>query len=121
MSKRYVGDATEITVETTTIDAVLGSRPAPYVVVKLDVEGAEERVLRGAQRTLRTCAAGRVLAEHNPDALLDGGSSGGSVVELLQEFGFTPYFIDERRRALTPICGAQAPTEKGNLWATKDS
>ncbi|MEA2193508.1 MAG: hypothetical protein QOI73_3629 [Solirubrobacteraceae bacterium] len=121
VSKRYVDDATEISVETTTIDAVLGSRPAPYVVVKLDVEGAEERVLRGAQRTLRTCAAGCVLAEHNPDALLDGGSSGSSIVELLRELGFTPHFIDERHRALTPICATGPPTQKGNLWATKGS
>jgi FkbM family methyltransferase len=121
VNKHYVRDADEITVQTTTIDAALGPAVAALLVVKLDLEGAEERVLRGARRTLGSCATGYVLLEHNPSALADGGSSAAAVIDLLRELGYTPYVIDERRRALVAISATGVPTEKGNLWAVKDA
>ncbi|APZ95454.1 methyltransferase, FkbM family [Fuerstiella marisgermanici] len=41
-------------VPTVTVDQLLGSFPSPNLI-KIDVEGAEEMVLRGAERTLTEC------------------------------------------------------------------
>ena len=44
--------ARETTVRAMTVDSILHGRPLDFL--KLDVEGAEERALRGAERTIRT-------------------------------------------------------------------
>ncbi len=119
VDKRYIGETTAVSVEATTIDDELSYEGHENLIMKLDVEGAEERALRGAERTLRACRTGAVLVEHNPQALRDAGSSDSAVVELLHEYGFSPSFVDERRRALVPLGIGEVPPRKGNLIADK--
>jgi FkbM family methyltransferase len=121
VQKSYVHDAHPVTVAATTIDAELPRERAHDLVVKLDVEGAEERVLQGAAQTLRACRTGTVIAEQNPKALADAGSSGERLVALLRSFGFTRFaFIDDRHDEVVEITGAP-PDGKGNLLAYKDT
>jgi FkbM family methyltransferase len=58
-----------VDVNTVTIDGLVesGTLPAP-TYVKIDVEGAEFRVLCGARRTLQTAAPTLFLAVHSPAA-----------------------------------------------------
>jgi FkbM family methyltransferase len=117
--KSYVHDTHELRAATTTLDAEVAREQTDNLVVKLDVEGAEELVLRGGENTLRACKTGRVLAEHNPTALRDAGSSGSLVVGLLRSYGFAVYFIDEAQRKLISIDKSNLPMKKGNLLADK--
>jgi FkbM family methyltransferase len=121
VTKSYVHDAHPMTVPATTIDAEVPRDRARDIVVKLDVEGAEERVLKGAAATLQTCLTGTVIAEQNPAALADAGSSGEKLVALLRSFGFTRFaFIDDRHDEVIDIAD-RPPDGKGNLLAYKDS
>jgi len=74
----YADDASAERVRTTTIDTMVAAGAPPPEMIKIDVEGAEARVLRGAWTTLRrhrprllievhSAAAGQEVA-----ALLDG-------------------------------------------------
>jgi FkbM family methyltransferase len=57
-----------VTVQTTTLDLLLERENCATVrLVKLDVEGAESRVLRGAQRILREVRPYFVIELHTPD------------------------------------------------------
>jgi FkbM family methyltransferase len=118
VDKSYVLDARPITVRTTTVDDVVPPERADELVMKLDLEGAEERALLGAAETLNRCRRGRLIVEHSPTALRDGGSSGAAIVDLLRSHGFVPSFVDEDRRELVPVEDA-LPHRKGNLVADK--
>jgi FkbM family methyltransferase len=118
VDKSYAGEMHPVRVLTTTIDEIVRHEPADQLVMKLDLEGAEERALLGATQILSRCRGGRVIVEHNPAALRDAGSSGERIVELLREAGFEPLFIDDERRELIPV-EAALPDRKGNLLADK--
>ena len=75
-----------IEVEARTLDAVLAETDDPGVdVIKIDVEGAELAVLRGAERTLRDERLFAVLLELHPGHGVDAVD----VVELLAAQGFS--------------------------------
>jgi FkbM family methyltransferase len=62
---QYVDIKEEGDFEVTTIDA-LGIRNAPMVVLKADVEGAEEQVLHGARETLKSATDFIAIIEAHP-------------------------------------------------------
>jgi FkbM family methyltransferase len=119
VDKAYIHDSHEIAVQTTTVDHVLGARPPADLIMKLDVEGVEERALRGARRTLAASSTAHILVEHNPAALRDGGSSGNSLVRLLRDLGLSAFFVDEARHRLVAIDPGAELDRKGNIWAVK--
>jgi FkbM family methyltransferase len=79
-----VGDAEResIEVETRTLDSALGATPPD--VLKVDVEGAELRVLRGAEGTLADTRLGAILIDVHPDRGVDPGD----VCDALAAHGF---------------------------------
>ncbi len=82
----------------TTLDAWVGSeRLARLDFLKIDTDGMEARVLRGAQDTLRRLRP-VVLFEFLPQLLREAGDSAEGVLGLLAETGYV--FL--RERALTP-------------------
>jgi len=79
----------------------LGSRPIRFL--KIDVEGFEYYVLRGAGDLLGRCAC--VQLEYSPDAFMSAGLKPEAVIELLAGAGLTARtFLNER---LVPISYAQ--------------
>lgn len=80
--------ATEV-VPVRTLDACLDEWGVDRVdLLKIDVEGFEPRVLRGAARSLAEGRIGAILAEFNDVALREAGSSATSLLRELHEAGF---------------------------------
>ena len=108
--------ASEIVVETITIDEVVGALgDASVGFIKIDVEGHEREALRGATRTLK---------EHRPTLLVEVEQRhhGYPITEIFAEVegqGFTGCFVDVRARAVSALEGfdvsrRQAPSNHGS-------
>jgi FkbM family methyltransferase len=83
-----LADAGVLTVKTVTIDGFVGSgRAAPPDVMKIDVEGAELSVLRGAESVLKVHQPAIFLATHGDDVRRD-------CLELLNSWGYDCAPID---------------------------
>ena len=66
--------------------AEAGVKLDDQILVKLDVQGFEDRVLRGSQKTLGKASA--CIIEVNVDALYEGQASFSTLVSFLSDFGF---------------------------------
>jgi FkbM family methyltransferase len=75
----------EVTAER--LDDVLGVQTSPIALLKMDVEGFEANVLKGAPQTLLLVQ--KVLIEINPHALQAAGSSAAELMAILAEAGLT--------------------------------
>lgn len=84
--------AERITVPVEPLDALVDKHalPAPFVL-KIDVEGAELDVLRGASGTLAHCDA--VIVEASVMPRFEGGAEFADVVCALQQAGFAVFDI----------------------------
>ena len=86
-----------VKVRAVTIDGILRERGWPKVsLIKIDVQGAEERVLRGAMGALRELRPA-VFMEVDEAALRAMGSSAESVLELMVSCRYEPHRIVNRR------------------------
>jgi FkbM family methyltransferase len=83
------GGGTPVQVEAVTLDGYLADCEVPKVdVVKMDVEGAEARALRGAGRLLAGEDAPVLMLEFNAEALGAAGSSEAELRGLLEWHGY---------------------------------
>ena len=82
--------------------------------IKIDVEGYEVRVLRGAEETINRCRP-VMLIEVNSTALERAGSSQQELIELILSYGYNISMIDSRIPWSDPqydvLC---LPTEKAH-------
>ncbi|MGO8873704.1 MAG: FkbM family methyltransferase [Acidimicrobiales bacterium] len=87
----FDGDPTHVgsydLVRATTLDRLVGS--APVDMVKIDVEGAEGRVLRGAGALLGDRAPLLVFEFSPPSLEVTSEMSGGELLELLRRHGYS--------------------------------
>jgi FkbM family methyltransferase len=89
------------TVQLGTLDDFCDQLPLTRLdAVKIDVEGFEERVLLGGQKTLKRWQP-VLLLEMEPARLRDKQTSVQRVVQLLQELGYALFV--SRRRTLQPL------------------
>jgi FkbM family methyltransferase len=93
-------------VAVTTLDDVFAAR-AP-LLLKLDVEGFEARILAGGARILADPALRGVIVETAGHGDRYGDDPDG-LNGLLRRHGFSPFDYDPRRRALAPRPGPGAP------------
>ncbi|MBM3223168.1 MAG: FkbM family methyltransferase [Candidatus Tectomicrobia bacterium] len=86
------------------LDDIFGSaQPGFAKLVKIDTEGNETNVLRGARRFLTRAQVPAVIAEVNRFGLAQLGSSEQEMRALMTELGYTTYaLIDEVPIRLTP-------------------
>jgi FkbM family methyltransferase len=98
-----------VEVPMTTLDEIAGDLRA-VALIKVDVEGWEAHVLRGASKTLSQTE--HVLIEINPAALRKAGSSPEEIFDLLRRSGFTRFIpVREgglRRLHRNPVSNALA-------------
>jgi FkbM family methyltransferase len=120
VNKSYVTDARAIRVPATTIDATLASINLTRLVIKLDVEGAEDRVLRGAAESLVAAPSCRIIFEHNPQALRDAGVPSDAVLGLLTNLGFAVSIVDAQTGKRRSATRTAVEGIKGNLVADKN-
>jgi FkbM family methyltransferase len=76
-----------VEVETVTIDALIAKGFEPPLIVKIDVEGAEVRVLQGGRR---------LLSERRPILLLEIFGDRAQTFALLAEFGYVCFDSDRK-------------------------
>jgi FkbM family methyltransferase len=81
--------------------------------IKIDVEGFEERVLRGGTRSISEFRPS-VFVEFHPAALMAEGSSIDRVVGMLRDYGYSLYVA--RRRRLVPIEGVPTSAEPSRAF-----
>ena len=86
-------DATSVRVATETIDNICRDHALLPAVIKIDVEGAELEVLRGARNTLALPGL-HVFVEFHPAAWREAGLTPGAIEQELRDQGFTVEPLD---------------------------
>lgn len=89
-----------VTVETTTLDAYLGDAAQNVSLVKMDVQGAEMRVLRGMKNLLARQSPLTLVLEFFPAALEQMGEEPREILELLRKHNFVLQEIIEKPNEL---------------------
>ncbi|MBS0579339.1 MAG: FkbM family methyltransferase [Proteobacteria bacterium] len=87
-----------------------GLGDAPIAFMKVDVEGFEYFVLKGAGALLQRCA--RILLEYSPQSLALAGRPPDALVQLLKSSGLTAQaFVDGRPEPISYEALARAPSQ----------
>ena len=93
-----------------TLDRFCASEDAFPQLVKIDVEGSEAAVLRGARDLLSRPDRPAVLFEYNPVALMDSGASAQALLDLLA--GYAVHYVDDLGGQKIPF---GAPVDAGEI------
>ena len=88
-------------------------------LIKIDVEGAEVRALRGASDLLSRSDSPPVIFEVNEPVLRSLGESGRSLCELMTGFGYQLYRLDTDSMRLIPDAAAHGFDDTVDLIACK--
>ena len=86
------GGGTSITVPVTTLDELVGGDPP--ALIKIDVEGSELLVMKGARRLLSDAATGPVLLFEHAGYCAHFGITPAEVRAFLTEVGYSIYLLD---------------------------
>jgi FkbM family methyltransferase len=107
-----------LVVPATSLDRYVAERGLGAVaLVKLDCEGAESLVLRGARELLSRPDGPDLMCELSPFHLSLLGSSAAELKGLIAERGYALYAIE--RGGLVPMDPAAEETRQRNVYATK--
>lgn len=105
-----------ISVEVVTLDEILGNEKP--ILLKIDVEGFESKVLEGACRTLSATDTRAVIMEINGSGTRYGVSD-DVLLTKMKDFGFDTFYYDPFTRKLTPLKGQAA--QIGNTLFVKNA
>lgn len=92
-----------ITVQTERLDRLLSDRRQAPVLIKIDVQGWEPNVVRGALPIIRDLARFALVTEFWTEGLNNSGSNALEYLDLLAGLGLDLYEIDEKERVLRPL------------------
>jgi FkbM family methyltransferase len=90
------GLGTATPVPTVALDEEFAQEERRIRLLKIDVEGYERSVLRGAQRLLSHRRCDAVVMELNPRALASADTTVADLVNDMDEKGYEPFKLDER-------------------------
>jgi FkbM family methyltransferase len=82
--------------------------------IKIDVQGAEAQVIRGATRLLAGSGDCILMTEFWPYGLARCGADGLEYLEMLRDLGFRLYELSGNRGVLAPISSARALVERSS-------
>jgi FkbM family methyltransferase len=103
------------TAQLTSIDNEVAGSELRSLLIKLNVEGAEPRVLEGARETLSRCEQTTLFVEISPDLL---GDQAGELVPQLMDLGFDVFRISLADQSLQRVRPGE-PVAKGHLLARR--
>lgn len=90
--------ASGLPVQGVSLDSLLASGGRPAVsLIKIDVQGGELRVLRGARDTIAAMRPA-LFVEFQEDCLVEAGTSPAELLEHLVSIGYRPHALDQARR-----------------------
>ena len=93
-----------------TLDGFFASVGLLPALVKIDVEGSEAAVLRGARGLLSRPDRPAILFEYNPVTLAECGASVRTLLDLLP--GYALHYVDDLRGQAIPFGGAIEDAER---------
>ncbi len=105
----------EIEVKISTLDIYSKEHTRP-TVIKIDVEGAEELVLRGGRDTLRQCSVIIIMEIWSYEVRKSEFPRTLRAIALLLELGYFPYEITMEGGYLPYVGDFKVPTESGDSW-----
>ncbi len=88
----------EIEVDVTRLDQLLPEIGDDSVLIKMDTDGYEPKILAGMQDLLKKCRDIRLVIELNPGGLATNGSQPEELLHQLISLGFDIFFIDEENQ-----------------------
>jgi FkbM family methyltransferase len=91
-----------IDVAITTLDAYCEASDLTPQVLKIDAEGAESAILRGAPDLIGSSVPLTIVMEFAPRFVEASGDSARDLLEHLRSLGFALHRIDERKRKISP-------------------
>jgi len=100
---KQVGNKDFIYVDSVTLDNYLGDQIDKVSLVKIDVEGCELLVLKGAQQLLKTNRRIKLVMEFCPEHFKNFNYEARDLLDFLEGHGFLIYNIDERNKKIYPI------------------
>jgi FkbM family methyltransferase len=115
--KSIKGSGERIPVHVTTLDNFFGSKKVDFV--KIDVEGMEEEVIRGASGVISHNKRVKIIFEHNANFIKKGSDNG---INFLRDLGLSIDFIeyDHNCLRLNPITEVRNLPRLCNLVASRN-
>jgi len=96
------GEGEAVEVETASLDDLLDAQGGSVAFVKIDIEGAEMKALRGAGRLLSQPHL-KMMIEFNPRALAEFGEDPAQLPRLLAAHGFALHDINRHAGRVEPV------------------
>lgn len=121
LSSRYTqSDGNRVEVETATLDNELAGAAAP-ALIKIDVEGMELEVMRGARELLRGDSPPLIVFEAHPDHMNAAGTDYAAIRAFLSENGGYRIYALGRRGLRNEPLDAAVPSTADVLAARPDN
>jgi FkbM family methyltransferase len=96
-------DRPSIEIAAVALDDYFVNNPAEVNFIKMDVQGAEGRVMQGMERLLKRCSACQIIFEFWPLGMRRAGDEAKDVVKQLIRHGFTIHLIDEPQKRVLAV------------------
>ena len=103
ISSRIITEMSLITVPQTSVDDFMSQKELSINFVVIDAEGSEPFILNGMAKTIEKNLNMVIMIEYNPFTLELAGSTIENFMNVIANYGFMMYLINEVTLKITPI------------------